>query len=346
MVVATAVEIILLGVCFSNDSTDDELNIIPEPLFTVSTEGIQFQNIVGTPDGRIFLAGKDGCLHEVIYSLDQGWFGRRCRRVNLSSSKLNFLLPTMVQNALWEDDPLSQLVLDKKRKILWTASEKGSLSVYDLGTDGQGVNKVSSMSISQIVTAASRAAPQIDKGNFSPIVTTSVVDLGTSRLIHLVALTASGIRLYFTAGSSLRPTTIQLAHIRLPPGFTSSTVEIKPRKVHTGLVSGHISILCSEENGTDYDYMWSLVSVGGTNNLPEEYGVSKLDGRVWCAAAIEDEFDPLVPTEPEGSGLSPARDVCSIYQSPSEFVLMTKQGTAIYKSLSNAHQLLQILESR
>ena len=84
LVVATAVEVILLGVCFTNNSTTDELNIIPEPLFTVSTEGIQFQNIVGTDSGRIFLAGKDGCLHEVVYSLDQGWFGRRCRRINLS----------------------------------------------------------------------------------------------------------------------------------------------------------------------------------------------------------------------------------------------------------------------
>ena len=84
LVVATAVEVILLGVCFTNNSTTDELNIIPEPLFTVSTEGIQFQNIVGTESGRIFLAGKDGCLHEVVYSLDQGWFGRRCRRINLS----------------------------------------------------------------------------------------------------------------------------------------------------------------------------------------------------------------------------------------------------------------------
>ena len=35
-------------------------------------KGILFQSIKGTQDGRIFLAGRDGCLHEVIYSAEKG----------------------------------------------------------------------------------------------------------------------------------------------------------------------------------------------------------------------------------------------------------------------------------
>lgn len=56
--------------------------------------------------------------------------------------------------------------------------------------------------------------------------------------------------------------------------------------------------------------------------------------------------DPLVPADSEDGGLLPSRDVCSVYQTPSEFVLMTKQGTSIYRSLSSAHQLLQMLQKR
>ena len=37
-----------------------------------SPKGILFQSIKGTQDGRIFLAGRDGCLHEVIYSAEKG----------------------------------------------------------------------------------------------------------------------------------------------------------------------------------------------------------------------------------------------------------------------------------
>ena len=71
LVVCTSIEVIILGICFSNDDLS-ELTIIPDPLFTVSTEGILFESIVGTNDGRIFLAGRDGCLHEVIYSAEKG----------------------------------------------------------------------------------------------------------------------------------------------------------------------------------------------------------------------------------------------------------------------------------
>ena len=79
----------------------------------------------------------------------------------------------------------------------------------------------------------------------------------------------------------------------------------------------------SSNDLADIDYVWSLVSLSGKSNQPEEYAVSKLDGRVWCCASIEDEIDPLVPFDSEGSGLLPTRDVCSLYQKPSEFILMT-----------------------
>ena len=68
--------------------------------------------------------------------------------------------------------------------------------------------------------------------------------------------------------------------------------------MHSGLVSGQVSILCSEDHGTDYDSMWSLVSVGdNSSNQPEEYGVSRLDGRVWSCDAIDDvqvKFDKII----------------------------------------------------
>ena len=38
LVVCTAIEVIILGICFTNDDMN-ELTIIPDPLFTVSTEG-------------------------------------------------------------------------------------------------------------------------------------------------------------------------------------------------------------------------------------------------------------------------------------------------------------------
>jgi len=75
LVVTTSIEVIILGICFT-DGDMNELTIIPDPLFTVSTEGILFESIKGTTDGRIFLAGRDGCLHEVIYSAEKGKYNK------------------------------------------------------------------------------------------------------------------------------------------------------------------------------------------------------------------------------------------------------------------------------
>jgi len=38
----------------------------------------------------------------------------------------------------------------------------------------------------------------------------------------------------------------------------------------------------SSEDMADVDLVWSLVAMPSETNMPEEYAVSKLDGRVWC----------------------------------------------------------------
>jgi nuclear pore complex protein Nup155 len=45
-----------------------------------------------------------------------------------------------------EEDPLVQIVVDNTRNILYTRSEKGTLTLYDLGTNGEATEKVTSMS--------------------------------------------------------------------------------------------------------------------------------------------------------------------------------------------------------
>ena len=67
----TAAEIVLLGVTFgpSPDGSDTaaEMNVLPEPLFTLSTDSTHMLCVKGTEKGRIFLGGKDGSLYEFTY---------------------------------------------------------------------------------------------------------------------------------------------------------------------------------------------------------------------------------------------------------------------------------------
>ena len=47
----------------------NDLQILQEPLFALATDNVHMTSVVGTNDGRIFMAGKDGCLYEMHYQV-------------------------------------------------------------------------------------------------------------------------------------------------------------------------------------------------------------------------------------------------------------------------------------
>lgn len=101
MILVTFDEITLLGITFSdveNENDMGDLLVIPEPIFTIPTDNVEIRVIKGTDDGRIFLGGVDGCLYEITYQADNGWFGRKCRKINHSASSLSFLVPKILKS--------------------------------------------------------------------------------------------------------------------------------------------------------------------------------------------------------------------------------------------------------
>ena len=73
-----------------------EMHLQPEPLFSLPTDNVGMLDIQGTPEGRVFLGGKDGCLYEVVYQAEDGWFSRKCKKINHSTSMLSFLVPSFL----------------------------------------------------------------------------------------------------------------------------------------------------------------------------------------------------------------------------------------------------------
>ncbi|XP_049273681.1 nuclear pore complex protein Nup155 [Rhipicephalus sanguineus] len=101
---ATCTEIVILGATMQGD----ELLLQPEPVFTLSADGVPATCVVGSALGRIFLGGRDGCLYEIVYSAGSSWFGSRCRKVNHSSSTLSYLLPAFLSLPFGKEDPIVQ----------------------------------------------------------------------------------------------------------------------------------------------------------------------------------------------------------------------------------------------
>lgn len=89
-----------------------------------------------------------------ILQAQLGWFGKHCKKVNHSTGTLSFLVPSFLNVALYEDDPITRIEVDNPRHMLYTLSEKGCIEVYDLGADGDTIKKIIKLSQSKIVHLA------------------------------------------------------------------------------------------------------------------------------------------------------------------------------------------------
>lgn len=74
--------------------------------------------------------------------------------MNHSTGTLSFLMPSFLNLAFGEEDPIAQISIDNSRNILFTLTEKGRIEVFDLGGGGMSTSKVTSMNQVTIVQYA------------------------------------------------------------------------------------------------------------------------------------------------------------------------------------------------
>ncbi|XP_038599878.1 nuclear pore complex protein Nup155 isoform X2 [Tachyglossus aculeatus] len=362
LVLATPVDIVILGLSYTNlqtgcgvlnDSLSGGMQLLPDPLYSLPTDNTYLLTITSTDNGRIFLAGKDGCLYEVAYQAEAGWFSQRCRKINHSKSSLSFLVPSLLQFTFSEDDPIVQIAIDNSRNILYTRSEKGVIQVYDLGHDGQGMSRVASVSQSSIVSAAGNIARTIDRSVFKPIVQLAVIENSESVDCQLLAITHAGVRLYFSTcpfkQPLARPNMLTLVHVRLPPGFSASSNVEKPSKVHKALYSKGVLLMAASEN-EDNDILWCVNHDTFPFQKPmmETQMTTRVDGHSWALSAIDElKMDKIIT--PLNKDFIPVTDSPVVVQQhmlpPKKFVLLSAQGSLMFHKLRPVDQLRHLLVS-
>jgi len=225
LVLATPVEVVLLVVKFNGN----DIALHPTK-FALPSDNVNMLKIVGSSNGRIFMAGGDGDLYEFDYKANENsclkCSGRRCTIVNHSTSKLVALLPSFIR--FTEKDPLVDITIDRSRNILYTLSEHSAITVYDLGLDGNSLSKISTTT--EISKQAIAMCPRVQNwdSKMFQIVNISAIETTESGPVHLVAITRGGLRLYFSTlkphtSSRLyyhkknRPEGLYLVHVRFPP---------------------------------------------------------------------------------------------------------------------------------
>ncbi|CAH2259179.1 jg9998 [Pararge aegeria aegeria] len=298
LVLTTTVEIVVLGVTFSSNKQDgstefEEIHLVPEPVFVLPTDGVSMLCVKSTSKGRIFMGGKDGCLYEITYQAQLGWFGKHCKKVNHSTSALSFLVPSFLNAALYDEDSIVKIEVDNTRHVLYTLSEKGCIEVFDLGSDGESLTKVVRLSQGKIVSSAVDIVKTLESSHFKPVIAISAVEETESDQLNLVAVTQTGARLYFSVGSGdvnqggQRPQYLSLLHVRLPPGFTPNSSVLKPKQVHSAVYdNGTLVMVCSSGGGSEAESLWCLSRVLPGAGFSEAHTVLALDGPAWALTAL------------------------------------------------------------
>ncbi|XP_014205239.1 nuclear pore complex protein Nup155 [Copidosoma floridanum] len=344
LILTTTVEITVLGVTLNdNDGVQGEMQLVPEPIFTVTTDGVAITTIANSNSGRIFLGGRNGSLYEIYYQAESSWFGKRCKKINHSEGTFSFLIPSFVSVALSEEESIIQISVDDSRNILYTLGDKGTITVWDI--DGGGASKVTSLSQATIVSNVTHVVQTLDSNNFRPLATISSINESESLHLNLVAVAATGTRFYFSCTSmsnpSARPQCLQLIHVRLPPGYSANAPVMRPRKVQMAHYKKGTLILIS---GGEAESAWCLSNDAYpfSTYLAETQSILPLDSPVWSLAEIPGESAIQIEKQCGGLG-DPPLLVRQHMEPPRKFILLTAQGAIVLIQMRPVDILRQLL---
>lgn len=327
----TATEVTILGMTCPDE---DSVLLLPDPVAKISTDNVDLSISASTSNGRLFLGGNDGCIYEIIYQVESGWFSRNPRKVNHSYSIISSITPTFLSFS--EQDPVLQIEIDSARNLLY-ARTKSSVQLFDLGYDGASIKHVTTKSLSAIVNQASCIANTIDFSNFKPIVSIKAVTKNEANNINLVAVTEAGVRLYFSCND--RPTSLDLSHVRLPPGFTPLYAMQRPSVVSNMYYRDNTFIM-SSLHSENKDYLWIMSNdyYVYEDQMMEATSVCSLEGRVWCIAEERKSIARRCPT-----GMNAPLVVTQHFEERRKFVLITSEGVQIFHKQRPIDQLQFLL---
>ncbi|GBP10894.1 Nuclear pore complex protein Nup154 [Eumeta japonica] len=332
LVLTTTVDIVVLGVTFSSNKPEstseyEEMHLVAEPVFMLPTDGVSMMVVKSTAKGRIFMGGKDGCLYEIAYQAQLGWFGKHCKKINHSTNALSFLVPSFLNAALYDEDPIVKIDVDNSRHILYTLSEKGCIEVFDLGDDGQSLSKVTKLTQGKIVSLACDIVKTLEASNFKPVVAISAVDSTESEYLNLVAVTQTGTRLYFSTfyedANGLcesRPVYLNLIHVRLPPGFTPNASVLKPKQVHSAVYENGTLLMVCSAGGGEAEMLWCLSRVLPAPGFSEAQTLLPLDGPAWALTPLPSTHESFL-----SSSLLLKKEIWRV----SRWLVVTSSGAAV-----------------
>ncbi len=341
LVLSTPVEIVLLAV---EIGVAGDL-ILHETDLRFPTDEVNMLAVTGaSKTGRIFASGSDGNIYELAYQAESdGWLlgvgggGKKCRKINRTSTPLSLFLPTFLMSSTGaKGGAIVSLSVDSSRNFLWALGEDSSIRQYWLGGQGKDFQLLAHLSTKSF----------LQPGKTDEIVAIFPVETLESLFINLVAVGRSGQRYYFGSESVPTANTIstidhsipappatQLLHIRSPP--EENRVRDQRKLIHRWSPTIHAAFyragvcLTACKQSAEEDALLGMIlnpSSGSLNariRLPLEYSIEQpLDGKVWAITEVT---------------ISGSERRC--------FAVLTNVGVYLYTQMRPIDQLAALLSS-
>ena len=239
LVIATSVEIVLIGVAPSPSPSGGQMIALFSTNMKQVTKGMDIQVIAGSKaTGRIFFSGREGSdIFELTYNQEERWFHSRMGKINHTSPGYTAFspLPLIGFGAQGAQEFVVDLVVDDTRGLLYSLSSRSTIRVYQL-TANNGLSLVItrpfSSTFNDISHMLSAQTPTDLITNKTKIVAIQPISAREASKMHLMAITDTGCRILMSATSTSyysmnrgpsAPNSMQVVHVKFPPADPSKS---------------------------------------------------------------------------------------------------------------------------
>ncbi|PHH91198.1 hypothetical protein CDD83_1384 [Cordyceps sp. RAO-2017] len=229
LAVATSADMILLGLSATDTAAGTKSVALYQTKMNLPLRGTDVRAISGSADGRIFFGGSsDVDINELYYQSEEKWFSNRCGKINHTNPGWSSVVS--LQSGFWSQkvpEHLVDIAIDDTRKLVYTLSSKSTIRTYHMESPDR-LNKVIEKEkvhcLRDIAHMITQSKLLNDRMN---IVSISPISKQEASKLHLMALTDTGCRLFFSATSAssylygsqsnMAPQSMQVQFIKFPP---------------------------------------------------------------------------------------------------------------------------------
>lgn len=229
LIIATTVEMILVGVSVQTKSTGGSDISLFQTRMSIPIKGMNVSVIEGsTASGRVFFAGTtDNDVYELTYQQEEKWFQTRCAKINHTSRGISTLAPTLTFRQKPPQEHTVQIAVDDSRKLVYTLSTKSTIRTFHMKQNGT-LDLVILKPLNQTLSNIGHMTSQSDLiSTDMRIVAIHPISSQEASKLHLMATTSTGCRIFMSATSNYgysitdpsknAPSSMQVQHVKFPP---------------------------------------------------------------------------------------------------------------------------------